>query len=61
MPGLFQGPSMAKKPQKDDYGDERSAEETERIRDATLKKLISTPPKPFTKKAKEKRDAIKKR
>ncbi len=45
---------MSKTPQKKDVGDERSAKETERIREATLKKLISTPPKPFTKPAKGK-------
>jgi hypothetical protein len=37
---------MAKTPQKEDVGDERSAEETERIREATLKKMLSSPPKP---------------
>jgi hypothetical protein len=35
---------MAKAPKKQE-GDERSPEETERIREATLKKLLSTPPK----------------
>jgi hypothetical protein len=35
---------MAKSP-KNKSGDERSPEETERIREATLKKLLSTPPK----------------
>jgi hypothetical protein len=34
---------MAKPPKNDD---ERSPRETERIREATLKKLLSTPPKP---------------
>lgn len=34
-----------KSPKKED-GDERSAEEIERIREATLKKLLSTPPRP---------------
>ena len=45
----------------DPKNDERSAEETERIREATLKKLIGTPPKPHkdmvgkTKKASQKK------
>ncbi len=43
---------MVKKPQDQVGEDERSAEETERIREATLKKLLSTPPKPFTPKHK---------
>jgi hypothetical protein len=34
---------MAKTPKKQD--DERSPEETERIREATLKRLLNTPPK----------------
>ena len=34
---------MAKTPKKND--DERSPEETERIREETLKRLLSTPPK----------------
>ena len=34
--------------------DERSAAETERIREATLKRLLNTPPKPFTPPAKGK-------
>lgn len=45
------------KPQKeDDDGSERSPEETERIAARTLKNLLNTPPKPFTKKAKGKGD-----
>lgn len=43
---------MAKAPRRDEINDERSSAETERIADATLKKLLSTPPKPFTKPAK---------
>lgn len=40
---------MSKAPTKVGSKDnERSAEETERIREATLKKILSTPPKPFT-------------
>lgn len=39
---------MAKTPKKTD-DDERSPEDTERIADQTLKKLLNTPPKPFTK------------
>lgn len=39
---------MAKTP-KNSADDERSPEETERIADQTLKKLLSTPPKPRTK------------
>jgi hypothetical protein len=35
---------MAKNPKSKD-GDERSPEETERIREATLKRLLNTPPK----------------
>jgi hypothetical protein len=35
---------MAKTPKKQD-DNERSPEETERIREATLKRLLSTPPK----------------
>jgi hypothetical protein len=46
---------MAKSPRaKDEVRSERSPAETERIADATLKRLLSTPPKPFTPKAKGK-------
>ena len=37
---------MTKKPKADENENERSAEETERIREATLKNLLNTPPKP---------------
>ena len=37
---------MAKAPRNDETADERSPAETERIREATLKKILSTPPKP---------------
>jgi len=40
--------------------DERSAEETERIAAKTLKNLLNTPPKPFTKPAKGKAETSKK-
>jgi hypothetical protein len=48
---------MAKKPKNED---ERSAEETERIAAKTLKNLLNTPPKPFTKPAKGKAETSKK-
>jgi hypothetical protein len=44
---------MAKSPKKDETVDERSLAETERIREATLKRLLNTPPKPFTKSARK--------
>ncbi len=37
---------MTKTPQNKDVEDERSPEDTERIREATLKKLLNSPPKP---------------
>ena len=37
---------MAKTPKKIDGTDERSPAETERVADATLKRLLSTPPNP---------------
>jgi len=46
--------SMVKTPKKDGSGDERPPDETERIAAKTLKNLLNTPPKPFTKKAKGK-------
>jgi hypothetical protein len=52
---------MGKTPKKQD--DERSPAETERIREATLKKLLSTPPKrhdEMLKERKAKRGAKKK-
>jgi hypothetical protein len=45
---------MVKTPKKDGSGDERPPDETERIAAKTLKNLLNTPPKPFTKKAKGK-------
>lgn len=46
---------MAKSPENQTNADERSAAETERIAAKTLKNLLNTPPKPFTKKAKGKK------
>ena len=40
------GDAMVKTPKKIDEADERSPAETERVADATLKRLLSTPPKP---------------
>ena len=37
---------MAKTPKKIDEADERSPADVERVADATLKRLLSTPPKP---------------
>jgi hypothetical protein len=45
---------MAKTPKKQE-DDERSPQETESIREATLKKLLSTPPKPHNEMLKERK------
>jgi hypothetical protein len=46
---------MAKPPKNDD---ERSPQETERIREATLKRLLSTPPKRHAEMLKERKAKI---
>jgi hypothetical protein len=58
--GLSNGSGMAKTPKNEDAKGERSAEETERIATKTLKNLLNTPPKPFTKPAKGKAGTSKK-
>jgi len=47
--------SKAPKPDHVELEDERSPEETERIREATLKRMLNTPPKPHADMVKERR------
>lgn len=47
--------SKAPKPDHVELKDERSPEETERIREATLKRMLNTPPKPHADVVKERR------
>ena len=46
----------SKKEEQADVGDERPPAEAERISKDTLKRLLDTPPKPFTPKAKKPKD-----
>ncbi len=46
---------MTDKTKKDEAKDERSPAETERIREATLKTLLNTPPKPHAEMIKDRR------